>query len=122
MPAPPNQSAKDDLKVEIWSDKNSYLVGEKMKFHVRVNRDCYLTLLDLGTSGNVTVLFPNYYTKSNAVKADAEYIIPDPSAGFEFDVTGPKGIDLIRAIASKEPSVDLKDVMATFNADARSQA
>lgn len=101
----------EPLKVEVWADKNEHAVGEKMTLRVKVNQDCYLTLIDVGPSGKAVVLFPNHYAPNNAVKAGVTYVIPDPSAGFEFEVTPPAGVELIRAIASKAPTVDLKDAM-----------
>jgi hypothetical protein len=79
---------------------------------VTVNHDCYLTVIDVGADGVATVLFPNLYAQNNAVKGGSTVLLPDPAAGFEWEVAAPAGVDVIRAIASKEPSVDLADVMS----------
>lgn len=105
------------LKVELWTDQKEHKIGEKMKVYVKASQDCYLTLIDVGTSGDATVIFPNNYTPSNAAKAGATYTIPDPTAGFEFEISGPAGLELIRAIASKEPVVDLTEAMQAFNSE-----
>ncbi len=118
--APPKAApaaAKEALKVDLTTDKTAYAIGEKMTLTVKVNQDCYLTLIDVGTAGKATVLFPNAYTQGNAVKAGVTYTIPDPTAGFEFEVAAPAGLELIRAIASREPSVDLKDAMEPVTAE-----
>jgi hypothetical protein len=107
----------EPLKVELKTDKATYAVGDKMTVTVKVNQDCYLTVIDVGAGNKAVVLFPNMYAPNNAVKAGAAFTIPDPSAGFEFEVTAPAGLELIRAIASKEPSVDLKDAMTKPSAD-----
>lgn len=99
------------LQVELWSEKEEYRFGEKFTLNAKVNQDCYLTLIEVGPEGKATVIFPNHYSQGNAVKAGVVYKVPDPSAGFEFEVAPPAGLQLVRAIASKEPSVDLKDVM-----------
>lgn len=111
------QSA-DGLKVEMWSEKSEYRIGEKMRVSVRANQDCYLTIIDVGTSGAATVIFPNLQHPANAVKAGETYVIPDPSAGFEFEVSGPAGAELLRAVASKQPVVELQDVLGRRPADA----
>jgi TolB-like protein len=111
-------ASTETLKVELWTDKPAYAIGEKMTVNVRVNRDCYLTVIDVGAGNKATVLFPNLYAQNNAVKAGAAFKIPDPSAGFEFEVVAPAGLELIRAIASKEPSVDLSEAMQKPTADA----
>jgi hypothetical protein len=109
---------KEPLKVELTTDKSSYAVGDKMTVTVKVNQDCYLTVIDVGAGNKAVMLFPNIYAPNNAVKAGASFTIPDPTAGFEFEVTPPAGLELIRAIASKEPSVDLKDAMQKPTTDA----
>lgn len=99
------------LKVELWADKAQYAVGDLMTIKVRANEDCYLTVIHVGADDKATVIFPNVYAQNNAVKAGSTYTIPDPAAGFEFEVSPPRGLELIRAVASKAPSVDLADVM-----------
>jgi hypothetical protein len=76
-----------------------------------------LTLIDVGTSGSVNVIFPNHQAPDNSVKAGVTYTIPDPAAGFEFEVNGPAGKELLRAIASHEPAVDLADIMGKTTAE-----
>lgn len=107
--------AAEPLKVELVTDKMEYAVGDKMKLSVKTNQDCYLTLIDVGTDGKATVVFPNVYAPSNAVKGGVTYVIPDPSAGFEFEIVPPAGLEIVRAIASREPSVDLAEAMAPFD-------
>jgi|GEM_PF-6254421 len=101
----------EPLKVEVWTEKAEYKPGEKFRVNVRANQDCHLTLIDVGTSGSVSIIFPNHQAPDNAVKAGLTYTIPDPAAGFEFEVSGPAGRELVRAIASHEPSVDLADAV-----------
>lgn len=114
--APPAASTQA-LKVELWADKSRYAIGDKMTIGVRVNQDCYLTVIHVGVDNKATVIFPNIYAQNNAVKAGAAFSIPDPAAGFEFEVSAPAGLELIRAIASKVPSVDLDDVMSKPSAE-----
>ncbi|MFH2202789.1 MAG: DUF4384 domain-containing protein [Elusimicrobiota bacterium] len=106
------------IRLMLWSAKNEYKIGESMQFHVSADQDCYLTLIDVGTSGSATIIFPNNYSPSNWVKKGVTYTIPDRDAGFEFEVGGPQGVELVRAIASRHPSVDLKDAMKSFSEDA----
>ncbi len=116
LPAPapkaaPKSGQEEALKVEVWTEKAEYRVGEQFRVKVRASQDCYLTLVDVGTSGGVTVIFPNHHARDNAVKAGVTYTIPDPAAGFDFMVSGPPGRELIRAIASRAPAVDLSDIL-----------
>jgi hypothetical protein len=117
-PAPPAPApgAKEPLKVELTTDKAQYAVGDKMTISVKVSQDCYLTIIDVGPSNKATVLFPNLYAPSNAVKAGSTFRIPDASAGFELEISPPAGVEIIRAIASREPAIDLADLKPTAEA------
>jgi hypothetical protein len=106
--APPTPApASGPLKLNVWTDKASYKVGDNMKISLQANQDCYVTLIDVGTSGKATVIFPNHYCSDNRVKAGVTYQIPDPSAGFDYEVGPPAGVEIIRGIASREPNPDL---------------
>jgi TolB-like protein len=89
--------------LRLWADQGSYAIGEKVTLYVQADRDCYLTLVDIGTSGNLTVLFPNAYEKNNRIQAGRRYEIPGPSYGFDIHVAGPSGVERVKAIATTQP-------------------
>jgi len=91
------------FRLKLWTDKSSYTVGEKMSFFVEAEEDCYLTLIDIGTSGNLTVLFPNAYDKNNRIQGGRRYEIPGARYGFDIHVGGPPGIERVKAIATTQP-------------------
>jgi hypothetical protein len=66
----------------------------------RATRDCYLTLLNIGTSGKLTVLFPNTEQRDNFIVAGRIYQIPSPEAEFGFQLQGPPGLEKLKAIAT----------------------
>lgn len=76
-------------------------VGELLTFSFQADRDCYLTLIDLGTSGKITVLFPNQYQPNGFIKAGQVYqtgtrgILP-----FQIRASGPAGRELVKVIAT----------------------
>jgi hypothetical protein len=90
------------MAVKLWADResNRYRVGETVVFFVETNRDCYLTLLNIGTSGQVRVLFPNSFQKANAVLGDIEQAVPGETATFEFTLAGPPGVEGVTAICA----------------------
>jgi len=92
-----------EIKVELWTDKQFYKIGEPMVLHFRANQDCYVTLLDLGTSGSVRFLYPNRFSGGGKVLAGKTYSIPGPEDGFAITVGGPPGIEIVRAIATLIP-------------------
>ena len=97
------------FNIKVWTSKNEYQIGEKLVFHVKSDADTYLTLLDISSNGDTTVLFPNAYQKDNFLRGGRTYKIPAEDHGFTFDVKGPPGLERIKAIAtlSREMPLDL---------------
>ena len=91
------------LNVTAWVDHpdKTYVFGERVVLNVKTDQDAYVTVLDVGTSGKVHIIFPNRYQRDNRVKAGQVVQIPDPRAGFAFQVQGPAGSDLIKVIATQ---------------------
>ena len=120
------------FKVEIWAKKASggsrdalveeleeapdekYVqarLGDVLRFHFRAAEDCYLTLVDVGTSGKVNVLFPNKLFPEGHIQAGKEYRTRsykgDPDAEIPLTIRmDPKGIagrEFVQIIASRKP-------------------
>ena len=91
-----------DLKVTAWVDHqdNTYGFGEKVQLSVKANKDAYITIIDVGTSGKVHIIFPNQYQTNNRVKANQVVNIPSASAKFDLNVSPPAGTELIKIIAT----------------------
>ena len=89
---------KSSFKADVWTDKKEYEISEKIVFYVKSDKNGYLTLLDVGPNGNITVIFPNKYHRENFIRAGVTYQVPSPNYGFEFDVQGPAGLERIKAI------------------------
>jgi tetratricopeptide (TPR) repeat protein len=97
----PNKNATSrGVRIEVWTEKTSYGIGDEVIFHIRSNCDCYVTLLDLQTSGGLYVLFPNAFQKENYVSANRIYSIPASQASFSINVAGPTGVEGVKAIAT----------------------
>ncbi len=111
MPPPPPPSSRPDyrpsgIQVTAWVDHpdNTYAFGENVVLNVKTNRDAYLTIVDVGTSGRVHVIFPNRFQTDNRIRAGQTIQVPDPRADFDFQVHGPAGTELIKVIASPDPA------------------
>ena len=100
---PPAASPSDPLRVDVWANKKIYRIGDTIEFSVRVNRDAYVTLINIGASGDVTVIFPNRFHPSHFLRGGQTVTIPAPSWEFSFVVQGPPGFDQVKAIASEDP-------------------
>ena len=57
-------------------------------------------MLDVNPNGNITVIFPNKFHRDNFIESGVTYQVPSPDYGFEFKVTGPAGLERIKAIVT----------------------
>jgi hypothetical protein len=113
-----------DLEVRVWAQyytdarnkrdisaiprgdgRHAFSVGDHVILGFQAGRDCYMTLINEGTSGKLAVLYPNQYGSSGpgAVKGGVTYWFPDPGHGFEFKIDGPPGDEVIWAVAAEQP-------------------
>ena len=115
-----SKPSSSSFKADVWTDKREYEINEKIVFYVKADKNGYLTLLDIGPNGNITVIFPNKFHRENFVRADVTYQIPSPNYGFEFDVRGPAGLERIKAIVTLDKVSLLKlDLDAGFHSVTR---
>ena len=99
----PKPGGANRLQVVAWVDHadNTYAVGEKVRLFVRASKDAHVTVINVGPSGNTTLLFPNAFQKDNRVRANRTVEIPSPRSGASIRVSGPSlGRELIKVIAS----------------------
>jgi hypothetical protein len=94
---------KKDLDVRVWTNKaegKSYGQGEHIIVYFQANRDCYVTIYNLDTRGNVNLLFPMEDGEPNYIEGGKVYTIPDYYDEYELMVEGPLGTEYIQAVAS----------------------
>jgi len=92
-----------DVAVEPKHHRMSYRVGEKIYVYFWCNRDCFLTLINVGTTGNVTVLFPNNMVYDSAIHSGIVWRFPREHDPFDYKLIGPPGVETIKAIATVKP-------------------
>lgn len=80
-----------------------FQIGDRVNVCFEANRECYLTLLNVGTSGKLTVLFPNGMHPQNRIPAGERHEIPGDSYGFEYVLEGPPGTERLKAVATLSP-------------------
>ncbi len=90
------------FQIQLWVNQPSYQPGDAIEFSFKTDRDCYLTLIDVATEGVIRVIFPNKYSPDNFVLAGRTYNIPG-DYNFSMKVTGPGGVERIKAIATTAP-------------------
>jgi hypothetical protein len=77
--------------------------GDLLRFRVRTSFNGYLYVINAGTSGAQTLLFPGDATgRSNRVQAGKDYFVPS-TADASFRVAGPPGQDVVYWLISPLP-------------------
>lgn len=102
-PADAGPTGSRDISVRPTRSGERYRLGDRIAVYFRANRDCYLTLLNIGTSGKLTVLFPNTLHRDNFIAANQVHCIPGPGDDFEYQLQGRPGIEKLKAIATLKP-------------------
>lgn len=91
------------VELTVHGARTEFADGDPVVFRVRSERSGYLTLIDLGTNGTVTVLFPNPWIQSSEIPANVEVRIPDETMHFDFQASLPSGRGLVKAIVTEVP-------------------
>ncbi len=105
-PTRPAESARTEdegVKIRLWANKPQYKVGDTLTLSFETNRDAYVTLVNVGTSGGLTILFPNRFSGGHALKAKTVYTVPGPDDNYELALSGPPGTELIYALVTLKP-------------------
>jgi hypothetical protein len=89
---------------KLWTDKTQRKIGETVKVSFQANRAGYVTLVNVGTSGKITILYPNAYTPNHAVKAGQTYSVPGADDPYELTLGGPEGVELVYALFTTGPT------------------
>ncbi|MFT7459841.1 MAG: hypothetical protein ACI909_002524 [Planctomycetota bacterium] len=97
----------NSFKLSVLSDQPVYQTGDRVTVSVSSDRDCKLTLINIGTSGRVTVLFPNRFQRSNLIRAGQVVRIPENTAGVDYLVQGPPGIETLVALCRTDEDENL---------------
>ena len=107
--APKTGAGSRDLVVEALDEAvDEKLVQARLedviRFNFRAEKDCYLTLINVGTSGKITVLFPNKYRPDGAIKGGKVYRTETKGEmPFKIRAQGPAGRELVKVIATLAP-------------------
>ncbi|ODS32047.1 MAG: serine/threonine protein kinase [Candidatus Scalindua rubra] len=88
--------------IKVVRKEKGYKMGDHVTIKFTSTKDCYLTLFNLGTSRAITRIFPNELHRENFIQADRVYRIPDDDHEFDYELTGPPGVERLKAFASLE--------------------
>lgn len=92
-----------DISLVAKDNKAVYRPGDKICLSFKCDHDCYLTVLDVGTSGKISRLFPNQWRRDNKMRAGEVHCLPCGQYPFEYVIGGPSGIETVKAIFTLDP-------------------
>ena len=94
------QENEETFGIKVWVDETEVTTGDAVVIKFQAERDCYVTLFNMGTSGQIAVLFPNRFYATNFVKGRKEYRIPGEFQNFVIKAQGPTGIEKLKIFAT----------------------
>jgi len=107
-----NDTALEDptlpLAVKVWTDKEAYSGGEKMKIYLKGNKPFFAKVIYRDAGNNDLQILPNPYRQDNYFLGGVLYVIPSGPDKFELEVNPPFGEESITVYASVAELGDLK--------------
>jgi hypothetical protein len=87
-----------DILTVARDSRDCCRIGERFTLSVQADVDCYVTLIDVGTSGAVVLLLQN-----RPLRANAPVALSGPDDQREWVVGAPAGVEQIKALFTKHP-------------------
>ena len=95
------------LQVKLWTDKQAYKQGEKIKIYLKGNKPFHARILYKDAAGHLLQLLPNPHRPENYFNGGVIYEIPSGNDRFELEVTPPFGQEDILIYAGTSPLGDI---------------
>ena len=95
--------------LRIAVDRSRYRMGEPVSVYVNSAVPCYLTLVNIGSSGQARVLLPNMAQPQNYMPAGQTVVFPGVGSSLRVTPIGPAGVETVTAVCS----ADNRPVMAS---------
>lgn len=112
VPVPPGQVVEPPLyrpggiSAQIWTDRSSYRVGDRVRVYFRVNQDANVFIFNTDASGRRTQIFPNWFDQQNRIRGGFTYAIPDGS--YDLQVQPPAGNESLTILAVADDFPELR--------------
>jgi hypothetical protein len=108
VPTAPVPGRTRNVSVEPPRAERAFRLGGELVLRLRADRDCHLTLIDLGTSGAITLLLPNAQCPRPVLKSGVSAYFPGPEfVEFVLTLRGRPGRERLVALATPAPLADL---------------
>ena len=99
--------SRKQQRVQEFSSK-AVPIGTNIRLEMSANCECYLYVINIGTSGKTSILLPNEYDPTNHFRANETYCFPDPECGFEIE--GPPGKETLQILAFSRKQENLEEL------------
>ncbi|MFC1834784.1 DUF4384 domain-containing protein [Thermodesulfobacteriota bacterium] len=110
------------VSLAIKGDKNSFKIGENLSFVIASDRDCFVYLIDEGTTGTVKIIFPNKWHRSPKISSGDHVNLPKIGSKFSFKVKGDPGVEKVWLVAGSQRIEALEDLIDASASDGRTIA
>ena len=121
------ENPKPGFAINVTLDKGdlaTYNIGEAVEISMQPERDCYVYVLDIGSSGKINLLFPSEFEPDNFLKKGQKYTIPSTDE-YTIGLGGPPGDERVKVIATTQKipldrlnPEDMESPIKTFVANA----
>jgi len=98
-----NRNGRMQVQLTMVDDRRSFVEDETIRFHVRSNIDCFLTVLSVDPVGEIKQLLPNKWHPQFRLKAGQTATLATPEMQFDFVAEPPHGRTQLKVIASRKP-------------------
>ena len=88
--------------LQLAVGKPVYRMGEPVSLYASAEVPCYLTLVNVGSSGQVRVLLPNAAQPRNLLPAGQTVVFPVAGSNLELTPVGPAGVETVVAVCSTD--------------------
>jgi|GEM_PF-703072 len=98
------------VNIDVWLNKDepTYYPGERLKIFFKTDKDCYVAVYDIDVGGRENLLFPQQ-GDNGFIQSNKTYELPSPDMDYDYEITGPEGIETIIILASIKELPDLSD-------------
>jgi hypothetical protein len=111
------------LQIKVWTDKNNYREGEKVKIYLKGNKPFYARVLYRDAGGETLQLLPNPYRSENYFQGGATYELPAGNDQFDIKVSPPFGDEniLVYASTTQLGKIDIESKGSVYQVKTRDQ-
>ena len=103
-------TAVNPLEITLWVDRDDavYNPGDNLTIYFTANQDCYFAVYNVEQGGGVSRLFPPE-DDDGWIRGGQVYQLPPEYADYNYQISGPEGMETVIAMASTRALPGLHD-------------